>query len=210
MNCDRIARWYSTLEYLTFGSALLACRCHQLAHCLSANRVLMLGEGDGRFLHRFLMANPHAHVDYVDRSRGMMARARQRLTEAQRERVCFHAADSREFLPGSGYDTVVSHFFLDCLTASEVAELALGLKRAMSPGSQWIVSEFEVPAHGWQRLRARLWIAGLYRAFHWLTGLQVAAMPAYADALQRAGFRLQSAHNTSGGLLTSQRWKRVS
>lgn len=168
----------------------------------------MLGEGDGRFLQRFLLANSQAQVDYVDRSNRMLSVARQRLSDAQQERVRFHHADSRDYLPDSGYDTVVTHFFLDCLSAPEVVELARSLAHSTAQNAHWIISEFDTPIRGWQRLRARMWIAALYRAFRWLTGLQTSTIPDYPRALEEAGFRLQSAHTASAGLLTSQLWKK--
>jgi ubiquinone/menaquinone biosynthesis C-methylase UbiE len=209
VNSDRIARWYAALEYMTFGRALLTCRCRQLEQCRLARKVLMLGEGDGRFLERFLLANSDAQVDYLDLSHCMLARARARLSAAQQERVRFHHADSRQFLPGSKYDTIVTHFFLDCLSAPEAIELTRILARATTQDAQWIISEFDTPRQGWRRLRARVWIAALYRAFHWLTRLEVSAIPDYAGALEQAGFRLQSKHTASAGLLTSELWRKV-
>jgi ubiquinone/menaquinone biosynthesis C-methylase UbiE len=110
VNCDALAPWYSTLEYLSFGSALLACRFRQLPHCRAAKSALMLGDGDGRFLKRFLREADQAEVDYVDCSGQMLALARSRLTSEMRERVRFHKLTAHEFQPYKQYDLArISH-----------------------------------------------------------------------------------------------------
>ena len=52
MNADRIARSYRWLEYAAFGVALERARFDFLRCAAEARRVLILGEGDGRFLAR--------------------------------------------------------------------------------------------------------------------------------------------------------------
>jgi ubiquinone/menaquinone biosynthesis C-methylase UbiE len=209
MNCNSIARWYGTLEYLSFGFALLNCRCRQLDTCRDAEKVLMLGEGDGRFLRRFLLVNPTAEVDYVDGSERMMRIARERLSPSQRRRVRFHYADALMFVPNAGYDLIVTHFFLDCLSPEETEKLAKRLACASASNARWIVSEFETPRSGWRRLRARLWISSLYLAFRWLTGLHVSKIPDYRGALTQGSFRLRAENTSSAGLLTSQVWEKT-
>ena len=96
MNCDRLARWYRWLEYLGWGRGLERRREQFLPETSDARHVLMLGEGDGRFLAAFLRANPHAEVDYVDLSVGMLALAEKRAGAAATGRVRFHHADARD------------------------------------------------------------------------------------------------------------------
>ena len=54
MNADRIASGYRWLEYAAFGLALEQARFDFLSRAAGARRVLILGEGDGRFLARLL------------------------------------------------------------------------------------------------------------------------------------------------------------
>ena len=65
MNCDRIARWYRWLEYASFGRALERRRLEYLAATADARRVLILGEGDGRFLAAFFRLSKYSVVDAV-------------------------------------------------------------------------------------------------------------------------------------------------
>ena len=145
----------------------------------------------------------------------MLALARARAVrqigaEGVSERVRLTLADARAWLPPAGcvYDLVVTHFFLDCLSDTEVASLLERWQGAWSPGMVWIVSEFNQPARGFRAWRARVWIGGLYHAFGWLTGLRVRRLPDHRAALAAHGFRLEQQTTAEWGLLVSEWWQR--
>jgi SAM-dependent methyltransferase len=125
----------------------------------------------------------------------------------QSDRLRIHLADIRGWQPaGPPYDLVVTHFFLDCLTTDEVECVASRIRKAVSPGALWVVSEFDLPAGWFGRLVARRVVAMLYWAFGWLTGLQVRSLPDHRFALRRAGFTLSKRRAWLGGLLVSELW----
>lgn len=211
MNCDRIARAYRWLEFASFGRALQRRREAFLAEIAAARRVLLLGDGDGRFLAALLRRNPRATVDSVDGSARMLALARRRVESLARQpQVCFHPADALTWRPPAGtkYDLIVTHFFLDCFAAEELARLIPAVAEMAAPGARWLISEFrQPPGNGLAAWRARLWIVGLYAAFRWTTGLQVRDLPDYASLLAAQGFRLERQSLSEWGLLTSELWR---
>ena len=239
MNCDQLARWYRWLEYLGMGRALerrrfqflpeLAgeCRSDEIGGSLPFDkdarspgagdeyRVLLLGDGDGRFLSRLVEVRSFAQVDYVDSSREMLALARQRVTrqlgaEQVARRVVFHCADARSWCPqpSQRYRCVITHFFLDCLTTPEVDELVRRLVPFLEKETAWVVSEFHQPERGFRAWRARVWIGGLYRVFGWATGLRVRELPDYRRSLQAHGFQMEREVVADVGLLVSEWWQR--
>jgi len=201
------------MEYVSFGPWLEQCRFAPLAALVpprgSAKKALVLGDGDGRFLARLLAASPALHAEAVDGSPGMLrllrGRARRSGAEDRLTPVC---ADARTFTPpGKDYDLVVTHFFLDCLTADETAALLDRVRPQLAPGALWLVSEFDVPAGS--RLRAALargLITALYAAFRILTGLSVRQMPPWRALLTEAGFAPQASRAFLGGLVVSELW----
>lgn len=212
MNCDGLARWYRWLEYLGWGRGLERRRTQFLLDATDARRVLMLGEGDGRFLAAFLKVNSHAEVDYVDLSERMLALAEDRARSVgAANRVNFHHADARTWPlpPGAAYDLVVTHFFLDCFTTGELPPLLDRLAASASVDALWIVSEFHQPAHGFAAWRASLWITALYLFFRLVTGLRVRALPTYRPLLQACGFHLERVITADAGLLVSELWRRA-
>ena len=209
MNCDPLARWYRWLEYAGFGRALEQTRFALLATTITARRVLVLGDGDGRFLTAFLKANPQAEVDCVDSSAKMLALAQQRVEGKDARRVRFHHADAAGWQPPAvSYDLIVTHFFLDCFTDGELHPLVTRLAAFTAPGARWIVSEFRQPPDGLAAWHAFLWITGLYAFFRLATGLRARRLPNHASALAASGFRLERETVTRFGLLTSQAWRR--
>ena len=206
MNCDRIAPWYRYLEYLSFGSALHRRRCHFLPQLRDASKVLMLGEGDGRFLAEFLALNVTAEIDYVDTSAKMLRLA---VRVDSNLRVTFRQHDVlSDAIPSTGYDLIVTHFFLDCFADDELKRLVRRVAESAAPRARWVVSEFRLPENGWRCRRAQVCVRGLYLGFRILTGLRTQRLPDYATALTGTGFQMQSEEIASAGLLTSQMWER--
>ena len=53
----------------------------------------------------------------------------------------------------------------------ELQQRIAAVARCTSPGARWLIADFCVPDHGWQRLRARLILGGLYACFRIATRL---------------------------------------
>ena len=207
-NFNRLARLYRWMELASFGPWLWWCRCAFLSDLTQCRRALVLGDGDGRFTARLLRANPILSVDAVDSSSAML-RALLHRAGHNACRIRAYRADARIWQPAnSGYDLIVTHFFLDCLTTGEVQSLAATLRKAVSPSALWLVSEFAVPDGWFGRLVARPLVRCLYFAFGRLTGLTLRALPDHHAALQQSGFIIQNRRTWLGGLLVSELWSR--
>ena len=197
MNCDSIAPWYRWLEYAAFGRALERRRSAFLGQISDARRVLVLGDGDGRALVALLAAAPHARVDAIDVSRGMLDLAQ---AHAASTRVTFQHADARTVpLPPGEYDLLVTHFFLDCFNAAEMEHLVVRVAQAARPQARWLVSEFRQPG---------LLVAALYFFFRIATGLATRKLVDHHPFLERHGFRLERTQPALRGFLASELWTR--
>jgi ubiquinone/menaquinone biosynthesis C-methylase UbiE len=207
-NFDRIAPIYRWMEYATFGRSLERCRNRFLPQLQGCRRALVLGDGDGRFLARLLAANPDLRADAVDTSRAML-RLLERRAEAvstTNARLHTHQASALTFLPQRSYDLVVTHFFLDCLTQTQLDGLCARIVPHLEPRALWIVSEFRIPP-GMMRWPSRILVRLLYLAFRLLTGLRIRKLPDHAAALAADGFTRIAQHLSLGGLLTSELWQ---
>jgi len=201
MNADRIARLYRWIEYATFGPALQRRRVAFLLEVADARRVLVLGDGDGRFLERLVKQNPRARFDYVDLSGRMLELARER---AGTDRVTYHKADALEIaLPERGYDLIVTHFFLDCFDEAAAARLVERAARAACPSARWLISEFR-ESSWW----GALWLWVMYAFFGIATGLETRRLIDHHPLLLRHGFRVMHSESAWRGLLASELWAR--
>lgn len=210
MNFDFVAPLYRWLEYGTFGPALQRRRMQYLNEIADARKVLILGDGDGRFTAEFLKRDRGAMVDSIDASEVMTRLAKRRIirSRAGLERIRFAVGNAMRLeLPG-GYDLVVTHFFLDCFRTDEVEKLAGRIAAATSPGARWVISEFRIPRTGIRRWAAKLLIKILYLGFRILAGLKINELPDYGRALEAAGFQKVRQKRALGGLLVSQLWQR--
>lgn len=202
---DNLARAYRWLERLSFGRALEAARFAHLSELAGARSVLVLGEGDGRFLERLLAQSAELSVDVVDKSAGMLAEARRRTRDDPR--VSFHHADVRAFEPTRRYDAIVTCFFLDCFEAPVLDSVVERLAAWLVPGGLWLYADF---VHDPSRVSNRLWLWLLYAAFGALTDIESRRLDDPRQALERAQLQLRSSQRLSRGLLVSELWQKTS
>ena len=207
-NFNRLARAYRWLEYLSFGPFLWRCRVHFLSQLAECRHALVLGDGDGRFTAKLLRVIPEVRVHAIDASLRMIESLRQSAAP-HRDRLTTEVADLRTWQPPSGekYDLIVTHFFLDCLTTGEVAQLAHGISPFLTRNALWLVSEFAVPQTFFGRTIAAPLVTLLYRAFGWITGLRPQSLPDHDQALALAGWVPQANYTRLHGLLVSQLWR---
>jgi ubiquinone/menaquinone biosynthesis C-methylase UbiE len=207
VNCDGIARWYRWIEYAGFGGALQRRRLAFLPLVAEARHILVLGDGDGRFLARLAAQNREAAIDCIDSSSNMLKLARSRAKSGQ---VRFHHADARTvpFECGS-YDLVVTNFFLDCFNQSDAEALVKRIACAARSDARWLVSEFRQGTHGWRAAWAQACLWTLYLFFRIATGLDTNRLVDHHPILERHGFRLAQVESTRFGLLASELWTRI-
>lgn len=202
---DSLSRVYRLLEFIAFGRALERARFCHFSHLRACKRILLLGDGDGRGLALACRLAPQARIDSIDFSAGMLTLASRRLSPADRGRVNLRHADALTApLPVATYDAVTTLFFLDCFSETQVRELIARIRPSLTPEALWLHADFALPAHGWPRLRARVWLALMFAFFRWQTGLSLRALPPSDALLHTAGFhRLTHASWQHGFLVSS-------
>jgi ubiquinone/menaquinone biosynthesis C-methylase UbiE len=208
-NFNLIARPYRWLEYLTLGRSLEHCRQHFLPNLLQQKNALILGDGDGRFTAQLLTENPTIRADVVDTSATMLQLLRQRCEATAPNaaaRLHTHQTNALTFPLQKTYDLVVTHFFLDCLTQSELDILIARITPNLVPGALWLISDFRIPA-GPMRLPARALIRSLYLAFRILTNLRTTHLPNHPTPLTRAALTRKAHHHRLAGILTTELWQ---
>lgn len=211
MNFDPVARWYSAIELFTAGSLIQQTRVAHLSVLKDRRRILILGEGNGRFVEALLMVNPDAQIVVVESSRKMIHLAQRRLAQAELplDKIHFIHTDVCDWQPKAGiYDAIVSHFFLDCFSPSELTGIVPNIAAAGTEGCVWLQSDFAVPAGGFKRIRAELILWTMYRFFRASTQLSASALSDPSERLSANGFELDARETRSWGLLNCDVWKK--
>jgi len=212
MSFDLLAPHYRWMEWLLAGQKLQRCRTAFVQAIPSPQRVLMLGEGNGRCLVELLRAYPEAHFVCVDASRRMLdrARARVRAYGLNDERIEFVHADVSEWqAPPGNFDLVVTHFFLDCFRSDQLAHVIPRISTAAAPGARWLLADFREPASGVAKWRARGILRAMYFFFQRATRLPASRLTPPDAFLQENGFVLRKRSVFEWGLLHSDLWQRA-
>jgi len=212
VNFDLVAPWYETLERIAFGDDLQRCRVAYLGEINPPGRVLIAGEGNGRFLCELLRRYPEIEVDCLDASKRMLQLERRRIEQelpASFERVRFIHTDIRPWsAPEHQYDLIVTHFFLDCFQEPNLIDVIKTLARTAAKDATWLVSEFSIPEKGIGRIQARCWLGTMYWFFRVTTGIEASELIDYTPFLSGDGFHVVRQHFFRQGMLKSELWER--
>lgn len=209
MGFDRLAPHYRWMEWVLAGDRLQACRTAFLREVPQRKSVLILGEGNGRFLVHCRRYLESAHITCLDASRGMLRQARKRLRARglSLRGIDFIHRDALEWSPGPHtFDLIVTHFFLDCFRNDQLERLIPALARAATPDAEWLLADFQLPPGGWRRFRARIIHGMMYAFFRAVTALPARSLACPDPILAANGFVLRARRLSEWGLLHTDRW----
>jgi ubiquinone/menaquinone biosynthesis C-methylase UbiE len=206
---DRMARCYRWLEYAAFGSQLQTARVSMLNRLPSVENVLVLGDGDGRFLQQLCRARPACRVTSVDQSSRMLQLQRRRLTDVNpRPCVSFVRSDAKEYQPEKDQlDLLVTAFFLDCFTEDELSDMLPSWLTGVRPGGFLYYVDFCRPKSGWRRFRADCYLGLMHSMFRWSTGLPNRRLIDLDAVLARQPMSLIASEELSHGLITARLYR---
>ncbi len=211
MSFDRIAPHYGWLESVAFGNALQRARTFAIDKIASPRRALVAGEGNGRFLCRFVRAHPETEIDCLDASRRMLELTRARLGRVapqSLDRVRFLQRDILNWFPETSYDLLVTHFFLDCFPPNDVRTIVEKLAGAAADRATWLLADFAVPDHRLRRAHAQAWLRTMYWFFRATARIPADKLVNPTPYLQASGFRCASRSQSRLGMLKSEIWVR--
>lgn len=213
MNFDLLAPHYRWMEAVFAGGRLQRCRTALLGAISPPRKVLIYGEGNGRFLCELLRRFPDAQVTVVEASSVMIQLARERLRDTgfARAAVTFVQADAKDWSPPvASFDFLVTCFFLDCFKEDELNLLLLQIASAATSDARWLVADFQIAGdHVWC-WRNRMIVRFLYAFFRWATHLSGRALIDPTPSLHAAGFVRVERFEMSHRLLFSELWSRES
>ncbi|HVU99712.1 MAG TPA: class I SAM-dependent methyltransferase [Verrucomicrobiae bacterium] len=211
MSFDLLAPHYRWMEFVLAGGKLQRCRARHLPKISSANSILLLGEGHGRFLPECLRRFPQAAVTCLDSSAGMLRQARARLNgDASLARIEWICADALHWAPPPArFDLLATNFFFDCFRPDQIRRLVEKIAPAAAPGAHWLVADFQTAERGLRRVRSRVILWSMYLFFTTVTGLPARRLSTPDEALAAAGFHLKSREEFEWGLLRSDWWQKA-
>lgn len=205
---DGLAPWYFLLEKFSFGNQLQKCRLNQLEELKDASSVLILGDGNGRFLESFLKSNVKAKIESLDISLKMLnlAKLRVALIPNNTEVVFIHNDVFEWNFPENKYDLVVTNFFLDCFNFDELKKLINKISISLKPKGKLMYGDFNVP-NSFLKKAIILPILGImYLFFRITTGITSNKLIDPTLLILENRFILICEKHQLGGFIKSQLW----
>jgi ubiquinone/menaquinone biosynthesis C-methylase UbiE len=205
---DKLAPWYHFLETISYGNQLQQCRISQIAELKEVKNVLILGDGNGRFLESLLKSNCNAKIESLDISRNMIGLANARITPLpNNSQVVFIHTDVFDWdFPKCKYDLVVTNFFLDCFTYSELTNLLDKISLSLKPGGKLIYGDFNVPNSLLIKTLTSLLLYGMYLFFRIFTQISANSLHNPTSLLVEKKFILKNEKYYLLSFLKSQLW----
>lgn len=189
---DLIAPIYDRLVALVFGKSLWRAQMAFVNRIKPGNRVLILGGGSGKFLEALLKEQPHIRVDYVEASAKMLALSQKQIGPDKRVRW---ARGTQENLPSEAYEVIITHFFLDVFSSTELPLTLKKLDGVLEAKGVWLCADFRSTTR-WTH-RFLLWL--MHRFFGVVSRLQARHLQDIPGALEQQGLKpLQISHWKKG------------
>lgn len=190
-----------------FGSRLDKARHAFSDTVVQAGRILLVGEGNGRFLTSLLGQKGDGCVKVVEKSTVMVRLAKDRIRKLEDMRcdVEFIETDLHRCQPGEGFDCVVTHFFLDLFNPPGQTAIIEKFAELTTENATWINVDF-IPA---RTLRGRLLIWLAYRFFRMISRIEAKSCSDESPVATQSGWILAEAIPYLGGLVVARRYRKM-
>jgi ubiquinone/menaquinone biosynthesis C-methylase UbiE len=142
---DLVAPIYPGLERLVFGWCLDDARQAFFEEVLEADRILLVGEGNGRFLKSLIGQKSVGCVKVVEKSHAMIRAMKNRVGHPRKVALEFIEADFLRCRFGKKFDCVVTHFFLDLFNPPAQLAIIGKLGEITTEDGTWINVDFTPP-----------------------------------------------------------------
>lgn len=151
-NFDLVAPVYPLLERASFADALTKARRTFLNRVASSDRILLIGEGNGRFLAELLREKIGGHVTVVDSSPRMLSLLQKRIRSLDHRTdvqvVCTDFLTWSDELPS--FDAIVTHFLLDLFRPASQRRIVSRVTELAKPQALWINVDYQLVKSTWR------------------------------------------------------------
>jgi ubiquinone/menaquinone biosynthesis C-methylase UbiE len=204
---DLIAPLYPALEQCVFGSHLNRARRAFFDAVVQADRILLVGEGNGRFLTLLLAHKNKGCINVVEKSAVMIRLAQERARKLGEVRcdLDFIGTDVLEYRPADRFDCVVTHFLLDLFNPLAQRTLIKRITELTAPSGTWINVDF-LPA---RTVRGSILMWLQYAFFRVASQIQARRCFDESTSAAAAGWTVAETLSYLSGLVVAKRYQRA-
>jgi len=199
---DLVASFYPLLEQIVFGSKLTRARRSFISRVTEGSKILLIGEGNGRFLSEVVKQTSSASITVVDSSTRMLAAASRRIATINcSSRIELIHSDILEWraAPGS-YDRIVTDFFLDLFPPDRISRVVEKISQLAMENCLWINVDFTLEK---QSLSRKFLMWAQYRFFRIFARIEAARLFDAAPMIRNAGWEVLETRLLDSGLISA-------
>ena len=202
-NFDLVAAMYPALEWAAFGRALDRARTSFLDRIMCCDRLLLIGEGNGRFLADCLRRKTGGSITVVDSSAKMLSLLRSRIRNID-SRTSLQLLEA-DFLEWNGdarrFDATVTHFFLDLFKPARQRVVIEKIGALSGPDGIWVDVDFQ-PGAGSMFHRTIDWLQ--YQVDHRWNGVEADRHYDSRPLVRNAGWTGTERRTFCGGFVAAE------
>ncbi len=196
MQFNFIAKYYTFISRLAFGSALEIAKTSMYRKLPKNAKVLFIGGGSGVSLSYLVKQQPSLNIDYVDESIEMIRLAKSRVAQQGVSFICNAFEDHMDI----GYDVIITEFFFDLFAVSQIEEQIAFIKNKLNKNGVWVDTDFRSSNHLGNKVVIKL----MYLFFRVVSSVKVSSLVDYTSIRKANGFMLSKENVFKSGFITSR------
>jgi ubiquinone/menaquinone biosynthesis C-methylase UbiE len=207
-NFDLVASFYPLLEQLVFGSTLNQARQSFAREIGAGKEILLIGEGNGRFLCEMMKQTASASsFTVIDSSARMLAAAGRRIAPlTSKQRIEWIGADFLKWHPpGALYDRVVTHFFLDLFRPDRICQIVEKISRITTEDGLWVNVDFTPDGRG---LHQKMLMWAQYGFFRRFAGIEASRLFDARLWIRQGGWKILEERSLRSGWISGYLMRR--
>lgn len=211
VNFDSIAPFYSLGERYFFGEKLNFHR-KLFPHTLKiSKKILLLGEGRGKFLHFLLEKNNSCEITIIESSKRMTEFIYNVIPRRDRFRVEIKNISIEDYKSDQRFDLICSFFFWDCFSEYHLHRYIPLILDLLENKGYWHSADFieHSKINSYQTLKNFIFIRLLYLFFDYTTGLDVKTVFPIRSIILKSNMRLIHSVESSNKLLKSDLFRKI-
>jgi ubiquinone/menaquinone biosynthesis C-methylase UbiE len=199
---DLVASFYPLLEQIVFGPKLSRARRSFISRVTEGRKILLIGEGNGRFLCEVVKQTSSASITVVDSSTRMLASASRRIATINcSSRIELIHSDILEWRADAGsYDRIVTHFFLDLFPPDRIRRVVEKISQLAMEDCLWINVDFTSEN---QSLPQKLLMWAQYRFFRIFARIEAPRLFDAGTLIRNANWEILKTRLLDSGLISA-------
>ena len=190
---------------MVFGLRLNEARQAFFEEVLGADRVLLVGEGNGRFLKSLFRRKRVGSVKVVEKSNAMIRLMKNRVGRPTKVGLEFIEADFLRCRLEKEFDCVVTHFFLDLFNPPAQLAVINKLGEITTGNGTWINVDFTSP----RTLAGRVLMWLQYTFFRIVCRIEARRCFDVSTMAVQNGWVVAASRKFLGGFVVARRYKRI-